>query len=70
MGNDTEFKPQADEADNDDTPVPLYKKALCGNHWFGDFFYMFWKNMTCHCCIFWRGVVVGLAMSLLLKLVF
>jgi hypothetical protein len=71
MGNDIEIKPQEADYEPDAVEeVPLYKKALCGNHWFGDFFYMFWKNMTCHCCIFFRGVAVGLAIALALKLVF
>jgi hypothetical protein len=42
-----------------ETNVPLHKKALCGNHPFGDFFYLFWKDIDCPCCLFFRGMAVG-----------
>lgn len=69
MGNDTEIVYDTNENEVD-PPVPLYKKALCGNHMFGDFFHLFWRNVDCHCCLFFRGVAVGLTIAAILKLVF
>lgn len=54
--------------------VPLYKKVLCGNNPLGDWHYRFWKDTTCQCCGFYRGMLTGFIYSVLiagiLKLVF
>jgi hypothetical protein len=46
----------------DDKPaltVPLYKRVMCGNNWFGDLFYKVWGGLECICCAFWRGMFMG-----------
>ena len=45
---------------NDEQEVPLYKKALCGDHFFGNIFYPIWGSTDCLCCSFFRGVVTGI----------
>lgn len=39
--------------------IPLYKRVLCGDNWFGNIFYPFWRGMDCPCCSFFRGALVG-----------
>lgn len=50
--------------------VPLYKKILCGNNWFGDFFYNFYKDLDCICCAFFRGGLLAIGIFSVLLVAF
>jgi hypothetical protein len=43
--------------------IPRYKKALCGDHLFGNIFYPLWSTISCSCCIFFRGLLTGFVLT-------
>ena len=56
-----------DEYQPDNTP--LYKKVLCGNNPLGDWHYLFWKDLDCVCCSFYRGLVLGITYSFIFAVI-
>jgi hypothetical protein len=48
--------------------IPMYKKILCGDNLFGNIFYPFWRGIDCPCCTFFRGMVVGTLLGLVVNL--
>lgn len=47
------------------------KPMLCHNNWFSDFWYdKVYGYMDCICCVFWRGVFIGVAFSVVMNFLF
>jgi len=45
------------------------KTYMCGNNFTGNLFYWAWKNVDCTCCAFFRGMVIGNILTVIIALV-